>query len=222
MECDKYTRRPSRAASASGIIKVDTTAENTSYYATTAITAPWNLSGGRAISLRFKLLQHDVANGPNGALELALGDGTRTWTSQIFPSQIRVQGADHILPVGKFPSGLIDGKFHTLQLNIAGANNNALVSIDGDVLTSTATAQTGTLNGIAFGDPGAGVAGKFETETLSFENNDLKYQSGIYGADDYADSDEIDGINNVLLYLRSKGQEFRTSAVARWVKILDP
>jgi hypothetical protein len=213
---------PARAVSVSGIVKVDTTAENTAYYATTPATAPWNLSGARAVSLRFKLLTHDAANGADGAFQLAAGDGTRTWTCQVAPSQIKVQGITIALPPAKFPAGLIDGKFHTLQFNLSGTGNDAVVSIDGEVLTATANAQTGTLNGIAFGDPGAGVAGKFETETLGFENSELRYKYGIYDADAYADSDEIDRANNILLYLRSKGQSFLTSTVARWVRVLDP
>jgi hypothetical protein len=213
---------PIRAASVSGIVKVDTTAENTAYYATTFATAPWNLSGARAVSLRFKLLTHDAANGADGAFQLAAGDGTRTWTCQVASAQVKVQGTTIALPAATFPTGLIDGKFHTLQINLSGTGNDALVSIDGEVLTATAASQNGTLNGIAFGDPGASIAGKFEVETLGFENSDLRYQYGIYDADAYADSDEIDGVNNILLYLRSKGQAFRVSPIARWVRILDP
>jgi hypothetical protein len=211
---------PARAASVGGIIKVDTTAENTAYYATTDATSPWDLAGARAVSLRFKLLEHDAANGANGAFQLAVGDGTRTWTCQIAPTQIKVQGTNIALPISKFPSGLIDGKLHTLQINLKGTGNDALVSIDGEVLT-TATSQLGTLNGISFGDPGADIAGKLEIENLNFENSVLRYQYG-YITDDYANSDEIDGANNILLYLRSRGQAFHTSPIARWVKILDP
>lgn len=213
---------PARAASVSGIVKLDTTAENTTYYATTSATAPWNLTGARAVSLRFKLLTHDATNGADGAFQLAAGDGSRTWTCQVAPSQVKIQGTAITLPVAKFPGGLIDGRFHTLQFNLSGTGNDAVVSIDGEVLTATATAQSGSLNGIAFGDPGAGVAGKLEVETLAFENSELMYQYGVYDSDAYADSDEIDGANNILLYLRSKGQAFRTSAVARWVRVLDP
>ena len=213
---------PTKAASKAGRIKVDTTGENSAYYATTAANAPWSLTGGRAVTLRFNLTSHDSANGPDGALQLAAGDGTRTWTCQVAPTQVKIHGTTIALPALKFPSSLIDGKFHTLKFNLSGIGNDAIVSIDGEILTTTATAQTGVLNGIAFGDPGAGIAGKFTTESLGFENSDLKYQYGISGADDYADSDEIGAANNVLLYLRSRGQEFRTSAIAKWVKILDP
>ena len=211
---------PLRAASVSGIVKVDTTAESTAYYATTPANAPWNLTGARAVSLRFKLLTHDAANGGDGAFQLAAGDGTRTWTCQVAPAQVKVQGTTIALPAAKFPTGLIDGKFHTLQINLSGTGNDALVSIDGEVLTATAASQPGTLNGIAFGDPGAGIAGKFETETLAFENSDLRYQYG-YIADDYADSDELAGGNNILLYLRSKGQPYENSAIASWVNLFD-
>jgi hypothetical protein len=210
---------PARAASATGIIKLDTTDEATAYYATPA-TAPWDLSGARAVSLRFKLLEHDETNGTDGAFQFAAGDGTRTWTCQVSPSQIKVQGTTIALPAVTFPSGLIDGRFHTLQINLSGTGNDAIVSIDGEVLTATATAQTGALNGIAFGDPGAGIAGKIEVETLQFENSELRYQYG-YVADDYADSDELAGGNNILLYLRSKGQIYKNSAIASWVNLLD-
>ena len=211
-----------RAVSASGIIRIDSTGENTAYYATTSGTAPWSLTGARAVSLSFKLLAHDAANGPDGAFQLAVGDGTRIWTCQVAPSQVNVQGSAIVLPSAKFPSGLIDGKFHSLQFNFSGTSNDVIVSIDGEMLAPSAASQAGTFDGIAFGDPGPGLAGKFEVETLAFENSDLKYQYGRYDADDYADSDEIDQVNNILIYLRSKGQEFRTSAIARWVKILDP
>lgn len=212
---------PARAISSSGIIKLDTTAENTAYYATTSATAPWDLNSARAVSLRFKLLEYDGANGADGAFQLAAGDGSRTWTCQVAPAQIKIQGIPVALPVAQFPNGLIDGKFHTLQINLSGTGNDAIVSIDGEVLSATAAAQTGTLNGIAFGDPGPGIAGKLEVETLGFENSDLRYQYG-YLADEYADSDEIADINNVLLYLRSKGQAFRVSPIAKWIRILDP
>jgi hypothetical protein len=212
---------PARAASASGIIKLDTTGEDTAYYASTSATAPWDLSGARAVALRFKLLEHDATNGTDGAFQLAAGDGTRTWTCKVSTTQVDVQGTTIALPAATLPSGLIDGKFHTLQINLSGTGNDAIVSVDGEILTATATAQTGTHNGIAFGDPGAGIAGKLEVETLQFENSDLRYQYG-YVTDDYADSDEIDEINNVLLYIRSKGQAFRVSPIARWVRILDP
>ncbi len=214
--------KPSHAASASGIVKLDTTDENTAYYATTSATAPWDLTGARAVRLRFKLLEHDAANGADGAFQLAAGDGIRTWTCQVAPAQVSIQGIGIALPAAMFPAGLIDGKFHTLQFNFSGTGDDAQVSIDGEILTSTATSQPGALNGIAFGDPGPRIAGKFETETLHFENSDLRYQYGINDSDAYADSDEIDEINNVLLYLRSKGQAFHTSAIAKWVKILDP
>lgn len=211
---------PARAVSASGIIKLDTTAEDTAYYASTSATAPWNLSGARAVSLRFKLLTHDAANGADGAFQLAAGDGTRTWTCQVAPAQVKVQGTTIALPSATFPSGLIDGKFHTLQFNFSGTGNDALVSIDGEVLTATAASEPGTLNGIAFGDPGAAIAGKLEIETLGFENSDLRYQYG-YIIDDYADSDELTGGNNILLYLRSKGLTYEKSAIASWVNLLD-
>jgi hypothetical protein len=210
-----------RATSASGKVKIDTTAENSAYYATTSSTAPWNLTGARAISLRFKLLEHDTSNGPNGAFQLAAGDGSRTWSIQVSPSQIKVQGVTITLPVSQFPNGLIDGRFHTLQINFSGSGSDAVICIDGEVLTTTATAQSGALNGIAFGDPGEGISGEFETETLGFENSELRYQYGIHGADEYADSDELGGCNNVLLYLRSKGQTYANSAIASWVNLLD-
>lgn len=212
---------PARSLSAFGVVKLNTTAENSAYYATTSANAPWDLDGARAVALRFKLLEHDATNGTDGAFQLAAGDGSRTWTCQVAPSQIKVQGTTITLPAAVFPSGLIDGKFHTLQFNFSGTGNDALVSIDGEVLSATATAQAGTLNGIAFGDPGAGIAGKFEVDILGFENSELRYQYGCV-TEDYADSDEVTGGNNILLYLRSKGQAFRTSPIARWVRILDP
>ncbi len=211
---------PVRAASVSGVIKLDTTAENTAYYATTPATAPWDLGGARAVSLRFKLLEHDETNGADGAFQLAAGDGSRIWTCQVAPVQIKVQGSTIPLPAATFPSGLIDGRFHTLQFNFSGTGNNALVSIDGEVLTATATAQTGTLDGISFGDPGADIAGKLEVDSLGFENSELRYQYG-YVTDDYADSGELAGGNNILLYLRSKGQVYENSAIASWVNLLD-
>jgi hypothetical protein len=165
-------------------------------------------------------VEHDAANGADGAFQLAAGDGTRTWTCRVAPAHIKVQGNTITLPAAKFPSGLIDGKFHTLQINLSGTGNDALVSIDGELLTTTATAQSGTLNGIAFGDPGSGIAGKLEIETLQFENSDLRYEYG-HIIDDYADSDELAGANNVLLYLRSRGQVYENSAIASWVNLLD-
>ena len=211
---------PSRATSSRGIIQLDSTGGNTAYYAQTAANAPWDMSGTRAINLRFRLLEHDVINGANGALQIALGNGTKTWTCQISLSQLRISGTVYNLPPASFPSGLENGQFHTLRATVPNGSNDITITLDGTAI-ATAPSQTGTLNGIAFGDPGTNIAGKVEIETLGFDNVDLGYTYGIYGADDYADSDEIGKINNLLLYIRSKGQAFRTSGIAKWVKILD-
>ena len=45
---------------------------------------------------------------------------------------------------------------------------------------------------------------------------------GYFDADAYADAAEIVAINNILLFMRSAGEPFSTSTIARWVKLLDP
>ena len=213
---------PTRATCTSGTITINSTEENSAYYAQTAANAPWDMNGTRGVVLRFCLLEHDSVNGADGALQIALGDGTRAWTCQIKPSQLRISGATQNLPVSTFPNGMEPERFYTLKILVPAGGDDATVSIDGETITTTAASQSGTLKGIAFGDPGPGIAGKFRNASLSFDNYDLAYTYGIFGADDYADSDEIDQVNNILLYLRSAGQDFRTSTVARWVKLLDP
>ena len=213
---------PSRATSRAGVITINSAGENTAYYAQTAIDAPWDMTGTRAVVLCFRLVEHDTANGSDGALQLVIGDGTRIWPCQIKPSQLRVSGTTYNLPTAAFPNGLAPGQFYSLQILVPSGIDDATVRIDGETITTTATSQTGALNGIAIGDPGADIAGKVEIASLSFDNYDLAYTYGIFGADDYADSDEIDQTNNILLYLRSAGQAFRTSTIARWVKLLDP
>ena len=212
---------PAQASSLSGIIRIDSTGENTGYYAQTSANAPWDLNGTRVVSLRFQIEQHDAANGSQGAFQFAFGDGIKSWTCQITPNQLRVDGTIYNLPAAAFPNGLEADRFYTLNTLVADGGNQATFSIEGTDI-ATVAGQNGGLNGIAFGDPGANIAGKVQVDSLTFDNVELAYTYGIFGADDYADSDEIDRIGNILLYLRSKGQPFRTSLVARWVKLLDP
>lgn len=212
---------PAKASSLSGIIRLDSTGENTGYYAQTAANAPWDLNGTRVVSLRFQIEQHDAVNGSQGAFQFAFGDGIKSWTCQIAPNQLRVDGTIYNLPAAAFPNGLEADRFYTLSTLVADVGNQASFSIEGTDI-ATVAGQNGGLNGIAFGDPGANIAGKVQVDSLTFDNVELAYTYGIFGADDYADSDEIDRIGNILLYLRSKGQPFRTSLVARWVKLLDP
>ncbi|MFD2255903.1 hypothetical protein ACFSSA_04365 [Luteolibacter algae] len=212
---------PAKASSLAGIIRLDSTGENTAYYAQTAANAPWDLNGTRVVSLSFQIEQHDAANGSQGAFELAFGDGAKSWTCQIKPDQLRIGSIAYNLPAATFPNGLEANRFYTLKALVVDGGNQASFSIEGTDI-ATVAGQNGGLNGIAFGDPGANIAGKVQVDFLAFDNVELAYTYGIFGADDYVDSDEIDRIGNILLYLRSKGQPFRTSRVARWVKLLDP
>jgi len=212
---------PERVNSLSGIIHLDTTGENTAYYSQTAVNAPWNLSGTRAVSLRFQIEAYDAINGSQGAIQLALGDAIKSWTCQVQSNQLRIGGVDYSLPAAIFPNGLETNRFYTLTALVANGGNESRFSIDG-IEIATVTGEAGGLNGIAFGDPGPNIAGKVNVDSLVFDNVELAYTYGIFGADDYADSDELDRIGNILLYLRSAGQPFRTSRVARWIKLLDP
>ena len=211
----------SRATSLSGIIHLDSTGENTTYYAETAPSAPWDLNGTRVVSLHFKIEQHDSSNGSQGALQFAFGDGSKSWTCQIKPNQLNIEGNVYNLPTTDFPNGLEADQFYTLKALVADGGNQASFSIEGTDI-ATVEAQSGGLNGIAFGDPGDNISGKVQLDWLTFDNVELTYTYGIFSGDDHADSEEIDQIGNILLYLRSKGQPFRTALVARWIKLLDP
>lgn len=213
---------PARAICRAGVITIDTTGLDAAYYATTAATTPWDMNGTRVVSLAFRLLAGDATNGPDGAFQLALGDGSRTWTCRVSPTALSVSGTTYNLDPAIFPGGLAPDRFHTLALTVPAATSLAVLTLDGHTLSNTCASVTGTLNGIAFGDPGTALAGRFEIASLGFTNHDLVYTYGYFNADAYADAAEIAALNNILLFMRSAGESFRTSTIARWVKLLDP
>ena len=213
---------PARAVSRAGVIGIDTTGLNAAYYATTGANAPWDMNGTRVVSVAFRLLETDAANGPDGAFQVALGDGSRTWTCRISPAALNVSGITHNLDPTTFPGGITDDRFHTLALTVPGSSQLAILTLDGHTVSNACASVSGTLNGIAFGDPGASLAGRFEIASLGFTNHDLAYTYGRFDSDAYADAAEIAAVNNLLLYMRSAGEPFRTSTIARWVKLIDP
>ncbi len=215
---------PSRNYSKSGVIYLDTSGGNHHYYAQTSATAPRDLNGTRGISLKFKIEAFDTIYGTNGVIQLAIGDGAKQWICRVKSNQLQIGNTVFPLSVADFPDGLKLNQFYNLKVIIPNGGNLASFHID-DIEIANATAQAGTLDGIAFGDPsdsGADIAGKVQIDSLSYDNIDLSYSYGYFGSDDYLNCDEIDKIGNILLYLRSHGEAFRTSHIARWIKILDP
>lgn len=213
---------PLSVSSISGVIGIDSTDEDVAYYAQTAPSAPWDLNGSRMISVRFQIEEYDLVNGSNGAFQISLGDGIKSWVCQVQQDRIRVNGANFDLPLTEFPDGLLNSSYYTLKIVVPDGLNQASFFTNDNHVAEDIVGFNGGFNGISFGDPGSGIAGRVKFDYLNFDNIELSYGYGIFGSDDYAESEGINEVGNILLYLRSKGQPFRTSMISRWIKLLDP